>query len=1037
MKRVFRPAAAILLSLSLLVSLVPGARASYAMGSELHQAVNELGPGVSLTTQSLWSASRSDLRTERYLTYTPTGLVTPTVVYGDAVWSKGNLTKMAQRLEADGHRVLGGANGDYFVMATGEPLGSLVTDGILRSGSPFYAAVGFRADGTAMVGMPRLQFWADIHGYHLISGGGYNKSQRENTSYAIFNSDLGGGTRRTGNGTDVILRPVVVPADYRPPVLTPTLDPVTGVEVPPTQAEQDAALAASVAGFETLPAQLTIGGKITCVVEKVWEGKPLDVPAGRFVISLADPCDDFLKSELKSLRVGEQVTLSVTAGDSQWNEAVTLIGAFEQIVEDGKEVAKLTTSAAPRTALGIRADGTVILYTMDGRQAGYSVGAGVDQVARRLIELGCVNAVLFDGGGSTTLGTTGLLEQNFSVNNRPSDGGLRAVTNALFFVSDLPKTGEPGSFYVTPQDGILLAGAKKNLSGWAIDTNYHPLYPVTGGLTYTVDGPGTVEGNVFTAGGKQGTAVVTATTPSGAAGSAHFTVVETPSAITVTNEQTGQKVESLNLEPGQQVNLHATSVWWTLPVESQDECYTWAVSGGLAAAGADGTITAGAAAGAGTLTVSAGTRVVSIPMSIVSHVNTLHSMEGDLSAFQSGTAQLSPVTGDGSVIRGKGALAADYPLGSAAEFSCDLAIQPGELYLGLWARGTGTAATLTARLGLADGSETQAVVFQEAFQGWKQFFIPLPGNAVKLTGFTISEPEDAQGAKLTGRLVLDHLVTANAPIYDTVPPKVTATVSGGQVSATISDDVDKTFTKEQVRVTYDGVEVDFVLRGTAVAATLPAADGGLHRVSVLVRDASGNCARGTAEIAPDAGHPTLFADTQGHWAGNYITYLREQGIANGEAQPDGSYCYYPGRNITRAEFAALLARWSRVDLNQYSGTALPFADGAAIPAWAMPEIRALYALGIFNGSKGADGIYANPGASITRGEAMTMLGRAMEKGYAPSATQFSDHAQIPSWAAEHVYTLAGLGVVSGDQGGVRAADPVTRAEVAKMLANMW
>lgn len=1035
MKRLFRPAAALLLVFSLLASLVPGALASYALGTELHQSVNQLGPGVSLTTQSLWSASRSDLRTERYLTYTPTGLVTPTVVYGDAVWSKGNLTKFAQRLEADGHRVLGGANGDYFVMGTGEPLGSLVTDGILRSGSPYYAAVGFRADGTAMVGMPRLSFWTDLHGYHLISSG-YNKTQKDDQGYVIYNSEFGAGKRRSGNGIDVVLRPVVVPEDYQPPVLPNTVDPESGEEVPPTQDERDAALAASVADFESLPAQLTIGCKVTCVVERVWEGEPLDIPQGRFLLSLADRGDEFRKGEMRTLRVGEQVTFSVTAGDSRWNEAVTLIGAFEQIVAEGKEVEGLDKSAAPRTALGIRTDGTVILYAIDGRQAGYSVGAGVDQVARRFLELGCVDAVLFDGGGSTTLGTTGMLDEQFAVRNKPSEGSLRAVTNALFFVSDLPKTDEPGSFYVTPQDGILLSGTQKTLSGWAIDTNYHPLYPVSGDVTYAVEGPATVEGKVLTAGREKGTAVVTATTVSGAKGTAQFTVVDTPSAITVTDEQTGQKVESLNLEPGETRSLTASSVWRNLPVESQDTCYTWSVSGALATVDGAGTLTAGLAAGSGTFSVTAGTKTVTIPLAVGGHVNTLHPLEGDLSALQSGSAQISPVTDETSVKLGVGALAVDYPLGSPASFSCDLPIEQGELYLGLWAKGTGESVTLTARLGLADGGEAEAVVFRDGFEGWKQFFVSLPDGAIKLNGFTVSAVEDPQGERLTGRLCLDQLVTANAPIYDMQAPSVAVSVAGGRMTATLSDNVDRGFRRERIQVTFDGKAIDFTLSGSVVTADLPAGDGGFHRVSVLVYDSSGNPGRGTGEIAPTAQQPDPFADTGGHWAKTYITYLQSQGIANGVTQ-EGAVYYYPGRNITRVEFAALLARWSRVDLSRYETVELPFVDKGTIPKWALPEIRALYALGVFGGSRGQDGVYANPGATITRAEAMTMLGRMWPKGYAAAQEKFTDHDRIPTWAASHVYTLAGQGVVSGNQGLVRPTDAVTRAEVAKMLASMW
>ncbi len=44
------------------------------------------------------------------------------------------------------------------------------------------------------------------------------------------------------------------------------------------------------------------------------------------------------------------------------------------------------------------------MYTIDGRQSGYSIGATLTQVAERMVELGCVTALSLDGGGSTAIG---------------------------------------------------------------------------------------------------------------------------------------------------------------------------------------------------------------------------------------------------------------------------------------------------------------------------------------------------------------------------------------------------------------------------------------------------------------------------------------------------------------------------------------------------------------------------------------------------------------------------------------------------------
>ena len=56
------------LALAVLVGLSPAASASIALGDELHGGSVSLAPGSGLTEQVFWSNSKSDLRTERYIT---------------------------------------------------------------------------------------------------------------------------------------------------------------------------------------------------------------------------------------------------------------------------------------------------------------------------------------------------------------------------------------------------------------------------------------------------------------------------------------------------------------------------------------------------------------------------------------------------------------------------------------------------------------------------------------------------------------------------------------------------------------------------------------------------------------------------------------------------------------------------------------------------------------------------------------------------------------------------------------------------------
>ena len=59
---------------------------------------------------------------------------------------------------------------------------------------------------------------------------------------------------------------------------------------------------------------------------------------------------------------------------------------------------------APRTAIGVRADGTVVLVVVDGRaNLPHSVGVTLAELARVMLNLGCMDAMNMDGGGSSVM----------------------------------------------------------------------------------------------------------------------------------------------------------------------------------------------------------------------------------------------------------------------------------------------------------------------------------------------------------------------------------------------------------------------------------------------------------------------------------------------------------------------------------------------------------------------------------------------------------------------------------------------------------
>lgn len=64
----------------------------------------------------------------------------------------------------------------------------------------------------------------------------------------------------------------------------------------------------------------------------------------------------------------------------------------------------VTATRAPRTAVGLTARGEVVMVTVDGRaDMRHSIGATLHELALLMKDLGCREALNFDGGGSTSL----------------------------------------------------------------------------------------------------------------------------------------------------------------------------------------------------------------------------------------------------------------------------------------------------------------------------------------------------------------------------------------------------------------------------------------------------------------------------------------------------------------------------------------------------------------------------------------------------------------------------------------------------------
>mgnify|MGYP001852848581 FL=1 len=90
----------------------------------------------------------------------------------------------------------------------------------------------------------------------------------------------------------------------------------------------------------------------------------------------------------------------------------------------------------PRTAVGFRENGDLLIVVADGRQSGYAAGMNLVDLAQVFKSLGAISALNLDGGGSSTFVTKNA-DGGLSVKNKTSNSGgaLRAVGDCLILIA--------------------------------------------------------------------------------------------------------------------------------------------------------------------------------------------------------------------------------------------------------------------------------------------------------------------------------------------------------------------------------------------------------------------------------------------------------------------------------------------------------------------------------------------------------------------------------------------------------------------------
>ncbi|HSI97281.1 MAG TPA: phosphodiester glycosidase family protein, partial [Gaiellaceae bacterium] len=323
----------------------------------------------------------------------------------ETVVRRETVSSMQRRLSRQATSV--GVNGDFFTLADGRPSGITLRDGVLLTPpNAARSSLGVGLDG--LLDIRRVSFRATWRGLGQRRAVNFLNRAPGANGVSLFTTDWGRITPAVAGSYAVVL------SDF--PVAAP-------------------------------------GADIVSPVTAVYQNARVGIAPGTAVLVARGNAAARLREEVP---VGVNVTVRLIL-QPDWAAVSDAIGGGPLLVRNGAPVFRaneaFTTSQlaprGPRSAVGQRADGSVLLVTTDGRQPGYSVGMTNFELALTLVRFGAVRGMALDGGGSSTLAFEG------TVLNRPSGGSERAVSNALMLQYFGAYVAPPAEPVVSPNgDGV-------------------------------------------------------------------------------------------------------------------------------------------------------------------------------------------------------------------------------------------------------------------------------------------------------------------------------------------------------------------------------------------------------------------------------------------------------------------------------------------------------------------------------------------------------------------------------------------------------
>ncbi|HUK95624.1 MAG TPA: phosphodiester glycosidase family protein [Gaiellaceae bacterium] len=278
-----------------------------------------------------------------------------------------------------------GVNGDLFNWTDGHPSGLVIQDGVIES-PPVRtrSSIGISTTGTLNVARVALYgYWQGLGSRRPIT---VNKTPKGDGT-SLFTPAWGAKTPAVSGAVVVVLRPF-----------------------PPA----------------------TSGGVLQGTVVSQGSGVATPIPPdGAVLVAVGSQAPKLAAEAPVGTPINVQLVLTPDWPAAGIDDA---LGGGPVIVRNGKAVYTagedfLPSQLAPRdprTGIGQRKDGKIVMVAVDGRHPGYSVGLTNFELAQALVRLGAVTGSALDAGGSTTMAFDGKLL------NRPSDpGGERSIKEML------------------------------------------------------------------------------------------------------------------------------------------------------------------------------------------------------------------------------------------------------------------------------------------------------------------------------------------------------------------------------------------------------------------------------------------------------------------------------------------------------------------------------------------------------------------------------------------------------------------------------